>query len=137
MAFNNYYYHHNMPNDPDDYSTQATQPFPFHLSILLFILFMSIGFSWYVNYESAIERAVDQLRLTIVVLPLVLLLAVHWLSDAGDRRWVPFTLWLPERDSFHRASGSAWGIGLLLVVLLFMISHQSYFHDSWFPLFRR
>ncbi|CAN0907558.1 hypothetical protein LINGRAHAP2_LOCUS24861 [Linum grandiflorum] len=39
-----------------------------------------------------------------------------------------------ERDSLHRAGGSPWGVALLLVFLLFMISYQSSFQERWFPL---
>jgi hypothetical protein len=43
----------------------------------------------------------------------------------------------PERDSLHRAGGSPWGVALLLVFLLFMISYQSSFHERWFPLYTK
>ncbi|KAF7824468.1 Small heat shock protein HSP [Senna tora] len=43
----------------------------------------------------------------------------------------------PERESFHRAGGTAWGVGLLLVALLFMISYRSSFQERWFPLLTR
>ncbi|KAK2431120.1 oxidoreductase/transition metal ion-binding protein [Trifolium repens] len=49
-----------------------------------------------------------------------------------------FSLPLPEeRDSVHRAGGSPWGVALLLVFLLFMVSYQSSFHGRWFPLATR
>ncbi|KAF3965763.1 hypothetical protein CMV_010073 [Castanea mollissima] len=51
---------------------------------------------------------------------------------------VPSLIPLPgERDSLHRAGGSPWGVALVLVFLLFMISHQSSFHERWFPLLNR
>lgn len=123
----NYYYRHYTNDDP---------PFPFHLLIFLLILLLPIFLSWYSNYEPIIEQVFDHLHLTIMLLPLMLLLAVHVLSSY-DPRSVPLSVFFSERESIHRAGGSPWGLGVVLVVVLFMISHQSYFHESWFPLFRR
>jgi hypothetical protein len=122
----NYYYHH-YTNEP---------PFPFQLLLFLLILVLPIFLSWFSNCESIIERVLDHLRLTIMLLPLVLLIAVHVLSSY-DPRGVPFSVFLSQRESIHRAGGSPWGLGVVLVIVLFMISHQSYFHESWFPLLRR
>jgi hypothetical protein len=50
--------------------------------------------------------------------------------SVGDLLAVP----MPERDSIHRAGGSPWGVGLLLLLLLVMVSYQSNFREKWFPL---
>ncbi|XAR63382.1 hypothetical protein NMG60_11023295 [Bertholletia excelsa] len=42
-----------------------------------------------------------------------------------------------EGDLFHRASGTPWGVGFLLVLLFFMISYQFAFQERWFPLLSR
>uniref|UniRef100_A0A5B7BLD3 Uncharacterized protein n=1 Tax=Davidia involucrata TaxID=16924 RepID=A0A5B7BLD3_DAVIN len=109
---------------------------PIHLCFFLVIVFFILGFSWYINYESMLEDLMDQLKLLLMVSPVVLLLVVHWLSSE-DRQRVPFVISLPEKDSLHRAGGSPWGVAVLLVFLLFMISYQSYFHERWFPLLSR
>ncbi|KAF9599345.1 hypothetical protein IFM89_036802 [Coptis chinensis] len=117
-------------------SSSYTQspPLPLHLCFFFVILLLFMGISWYINYESIFESVVDQVKLVVMVSPLLLLLAVHWLSS-GDRDRVPFLFSLPrERESLHRAGGSPWGVGFLLVFLLFMISYQSAFHERWFPL---
>lgn len=128
MAGNNYY-----QNRPFYYHFEAP---PLHLCFFLFILFLFMGFSWYINYESVLEDIVDQFKLVVMVSPLVLLLVVHWLSSE-ERTRVPFLVPLPERESLHRAGSSPWGVGFLLVFLLFMISYQSSFHERWFPLISR
>ncbi|XP_077234621.1 uncharacterized protein LOC143876812 [Tasmannia lanceolata] len=118
------------------YSSSYYQAPPLQLCFFLLILVLFMGLSWYLRYESAFEGAMDQFKLTIMLLPLVLLLAVHWLSS-DERKRFPFVIPLPERDSFHRAGSSAWGVGLILVFLLFMISYQSSLHERWFPLLSR
>ncbi|CAI0476394.1 unnamed protein product [Linum tenue] len=74
-------------------------------------------------------------KLFLMLSPLLLLLLVHCLS-AGGRR---FSLYipLPERDSLHRAGGSPWGVAVVLVFLVFMVSYQSALQERWFPLIAR
>ncbi|KAF8396029.1 hypothetical protein HHK36_017641 [Tetracentron sinense] len=96
----------------------------------------NLGLSWYINYESMFEGVIDQIKLVLIMSPLLLLLVVHWLSRVDQRR-VPFFIPLPEKESLHRAGGTPWGVGALLVLLFFMISYQSYFHERWFPLLSR
>ncbi|EMS52592.1 hypothetical protein TRIUR3_24345 [Triticum urartu] len=54
----------------------------------------------------------------------------------GDGRRVDqlMSMSMPERDSIHRAGGSPWGVGLLLVLLIVMVSYQSNFREKWFAL---
>ncbi|CAI0476392.1 unnamed protein product [Linum tenue] len=109
---------------------------PLHFFFFISILLSVVVFTWYVNYESAFEETMNQVKLFFMLSPLILLLLLHFLSpsttsDANSRNK------LPERDSLHRAGGSPWGVALLLVFLLFMISHQSSLHERWFPLVTR
>ncbi|GAV91536.1 hypothetical protein CFOL_v3_34930, partial [Cephalotus follicularis] len=102
---------------------------PLHLFFIIVILFFVLGFSWYINYESMFRDLTNQVKLILMLSPILLLLVLHCLS--GD---FPFFLPSPEKDSLHRAGGSPWGVALLLVLLLFMISYQSSLHQRWFPL---
>jgi hypothetical protein len=107
---------------------------PFQLLFFTLIVIFLIFISWYMTYESSMEDTRDRLKLFLMISPLLLLLAVRCLSKTG----MP-TIALPasEPNAIHRAGSSPWGVGLLLVVLLLMISYQSTFHDHWFPLWRR
>jgi len=117
---------------------------PLHLCFFLLVLLLFLGFSWYTSYESAAESFASQARILLMASPFALLLAVRLLSGVsagkggaargvGDLLAVP----MPERDSIHRAGGSPWGVGLLLLLLLVMVSYQSNFRDKWFPLASR
>ncbi|KAI4346287.1 hypothetical protein L6164_013352 [Bauhinia variegata] len=106
--------------------------FPAHLCFFTMVLLFVLALSWYINYENAFEDMMIQVKIFLMLTPLFLLLLVHCLS-----REEPFLLPLPERESLHRAGGSPWGMALLLVFLLFLISHQSSFHERWFPLATR
>ncbi|KAI3856484.1 hypothetical protein MKW92_036619 [Papaver armeniacum] len=107
---------------------------PIHLCFFFGILLLFLSFSWYINYESMFEDMMDQFKLILIISPLLLLLVVHWLSS-DDRRRVPLIFTLPDsKDSLHRAGGTPWGVGFVLVFLMFMVSYQSSFHERWFPL---
>jgi hypothetical protein len=129
------HYYQNSPYN-NNYSHKEAPPLPLHLCVFLLTLSLFIGFSWYMSYESAFKTLANQVRLLIMMSPLLLLLAVHLMST-NERQHVPFFIPLPERDSLHHAGGSPWGVGLLLVFLLLMVSYQSYFHERWFPLLSR
>ncbi|XP_020089838.1 uncharacterized protein LOC109711287 [Ananas comosus] len=135
------YYHQNPYSQAHHPSSHAAQPFPLHLCFFLLTLFLFIAFSWYMSYESALESLIEQVKFLFMVSPLVLLLVVHLMSSR-ERRHVPFFAPLPEHQqpfycSRGRAGGSPWGVALVLVLLMFMISYQSYFHERWFPLLSR
>lgn len=113
---------------------------PLHLCFFLLVLLVFLCFSWYTSYESAAESFANQARVLLLASPLALLLAVRLLSaTAGGQRRVEdlLALPMPERDSIHRAGGSPWGVGLLLMLLLVMVSYQSNFREKWFPLVTR
>ncbi|CAM0951599.1 unnamed protein product [Alopecurus aequalis] len=114
---------------------------PLHLCFFLLVLLIFLAFSWYMSYESVVETFADQGRLLLMVSPLALLLAVRLLSGCdgdghGHGRRVDqlMSMSMPEKDSIHRAGGSPWGVGLLLVLLLVMVSYQSNFREKWFAL---
>ncbi|XP_030447215.1 uncharacterized protein LOC115670155 [Syzygium oleosum] len=110
---------------------------PLHLCFFVAILFLVLGFSWYINYESVVEDVMSQVKLFLMLCPVVLLLLVHFLSNEEDWNRVPYFLAMPERDSLHRAGGSPWGIAAVLVFLIFMVSYQSSLQERWFPLLSR
>ncbi|WOG95673.1 hypothetical protein DCAR_0415000 [Daucus carota subsp. sativus] len=120
----------------DSSSSHSQQPMPIHLYFLLLILFMFLSFSWYMNFESLFEGFFDQIKLGLILSPLLLLLALHVLSNF-DTTWSSFFVPLPEQDSFQRAGGTPWGVGFALALLLFLLSYQSDFRERWFPLLSR
>ncbi|KAK2975464.1 hypothetical protein RJ640_028570 [Escallonia rubra] len=82
---------------------------PIHFFFFLVVLLLFLIFTWYINYESRFEDVMIQFKLMLMICPVLLLLVVHWLSSEDQER-VPFFISLPERDSFHRAGGSPWGV---------------------------
>lgn len=130
-------YSYSSSSSSSSYSSQP--PLPVHLCFFLLILLMFVGLSWYINYEPVLESMLDQVKLFLSVSPLLLLLLVHLLSNDDYRygRRLSDYIPSPEKDSLHRAGGTPWGVGFLLVFLFFLISYHSYFQERWFPLLSR
>ncbi|KAK9736050.1 hypothetical protein RND81_04G246700 [Saponaria officinalis] len=110
--------------------TQYVSAPPVQLCIFLMVLLTFLGFTWFVNYDSMVEDLMDQLKLGLMLFPVLLLLALHCLSTDDRRPLIP----MPEQDTIHRAGASPWGVALLLVFLMFMISYHTSIRESWWPL---
>lgn len=108
---------------------------PLHFLFFLTVILIFLIFNWYINYDYIFIDLLDQIKLSFMVFPVILLLLLHWLGEDRDR--FPFTMDLPEKDSLHRIGGSPVGVSILLVVLMFMIYHHTSLHERWFPLFSR
>ncbi|GAB2218333.1 hypothetical protein Droror1_Dr00001553 [Drosera rotundifolia] len=110
--------------------TENLSPPPPQLCFFFVVLVLILGFSWYIKREPVLDDDLFlQLRLLVLVVPVVLVLAVHWLS-AEERHTVP----LLSQDYIHRAGGSPWGVAVLLVLLFMMISYHAAIQEKWFPL---
>ncbi|KAM0045114.1 hypothetical protein Hdeb2414_s0009g00300381 [Helianthus debilis subsp. tardiflorus] len=115
-----------------DYIRQLS--IPIHFMFFVCVVFIFLCFTWYINYESKVERFVHHLKIFLMLTPIALLVLVHCLSS----NWflsslVPY----PEKDLLHRAGGSPWGVAIMLVFLVYMVSVRSYVRERWFPLSRR
>jgi len=113
---------------------QYLSPPPAQLCFFIMVVLLLLGFSWYINYESMWEDLMDQLKLFFMIFPVLLILVVHWLSTSEDRRLL---IPLPEQETIHRVGGSPWGVALLLIFLIYMISHHRSLKETWWPLLAR
>lgn len=122
----------------------------FHLCVFLVTAALLGGTSLYSRYESAVETLVDQVRVAVVLSPLLFLLAVQYWAAASRRRAsggglssllvAPLVGDQPVYDGrgYQRdASSSPWGVAMVLALVLLLVTYQSCFQDLWFPLTRR
>ncbi|XP_059073710.1 uncharacterized protein LOC131054356 [Cryptomeria japonica] len=95
---------------------------PFQLLFFLFIVLMLLFMSWYLTFESTLEESMDQLKIVFMIVPLILLLAVRWLSVG---RPVAGILPRVEPDAIHRAGSSPWGVAMVVLLLLFFMAEDN------------
>ncbi|XP_073136365.1 uncharacterized protein [Henckelia pumila] len=109
---------------------------PIHFFFFLATLFLFLTLTWYINYESRFDSMMDHVKFLLMAFPVLLLLVVYWLSsDVGER--APLVWSLPEKNSLHKVGGSPFGVAIVLMFLMFMISHHASLKERWFPLFSR
>lgn len=123
----------------------------FHLCVFLATAALLGGTSLYSRYESAVETMVDQVRVAVVLSPLLFLLAVQYWAATSRRRAsggggglssllvAPLVGDQPFYDGrgYQRDASSPWGVAMVLALVLLLVSYQSCFQDIWFPLHSR
>jgi hypothetical protein len=129
---------------------QPPRPTSFHLCVFLVTAALLGGTSLYSRCESAVESLVDQVRLAVVLSPLLFLLAVQYWAATSRRRAsgsglssllvAPLVGDQPGYDArgyYQRDASPPWGVALVLALVLLLVSYQSCFQDLWFPLISR
>ncbi|KAL1324467.1 uncharacterized protein LOC107629604 [Arachis ipaensis] len=107
-------------------------PLPYPVLLILALILIFLGVSWYFSYEEVVESAQVQLGWLQFDTPVVLILIVRWLSSMENTEW--FSGWDRRRRTTQGSSegSSPWGVAALIVVLLILMQYQSIFHDNWF-----
>ncbi|KAL7236968.1 hypothetical protein ACSBR1_020121 [Camellia fascicularis] len=106
-------------------------PFPL-LAIFAIVIFL-LSLSQYTNYKAQMQHTMINLQLFLFLLPILLI--VIMLSGLTSGR---FNFWFlqSEHNPTHRSErgggGSPWGVAILVVVLLLLVSYQSSFQSKWF-----
>ncbi|TYJ28503.1 hypothetical protein E1A91_A06G004000v1 [Gossypium mustelinum] len=86
--------------------------------------------SSYINLKREVHHTVFNLKLFLLFLPVMLIFAAQFLSKC-ERLVVPYVR--TKRDLVRRTWDLPWGMIMVVVVLLVMLSYQSYFHSMWSP----
>ncbi|KAH7518474.1 hypothetical protein FEM48_Zijuj09G0175300 [Ziziphus jujuba var. spinosa] len=94
---------------------------PFHLLTIFAIVIFLLWFSQYTGYKAQFQQTAINFQLFLMVLPLLLILFMASYSSGGL-----FNLQL------RRPEGSPWGVAILLLLILVLLSYQSSFHSKWF-----
>ncbi|CAK7329554.1 unnamed protein product [Dovyalis caffra] len=109
-------------------------PLPYPVLLILAVISIFLGLSWYFSYEDIVEAAEEQMSWALLVVPLVLIVIVRWLSsmENPDMLFV-MSPWDKRRRTYNRPSegSSPWGVAAVIVLLLVLVRFQSTFLDSW------
>ncbi|XP_020175026.1 uncharacterized protein [Aegilops tauschii subsp. strangulata] len=125
---------------------------PLHLFLLLATLLLLAATSLYARCEAAVESMAQQLRPLLILSPLLLIVAVQlWVATSGDNQGrgggaLAYLLsQVTPGDRYQSGHGapygqwdggsSPWGVAVVLVLVLILVSYQSSFQE-WrlFPL---
>ncbi|OAY52379.1 uncharacterized protein LOC110612609 [Manihot esculenta] len=128
-----YYYYGRRSNSI--FEAFTLDPLPYPVLLILAVISIFLGISWYFSYEEIVETAKLQMNLLLLATPLLLLFLVRWLSSMENPDMLfAKSPWEWKRRTYHRPpeGSSPWGVAALIVLLLVLVQFQSAFLDSWF-----
>ncbi|KAB2604620.1 hypothetical protein D8674_037940 [Pyrus ussuriensis x Pyrus communis] len=97
----------------------SLSPLPYPVLLILAVISIFLGISWYSSYESAVEEAEGQFNWVLLLTPIFLILIVKGLSYGS---------WLAL---LHVAREAHLGVAAFIILLLVLLQYQSSFRDSW------
>lgn len=116
----------------------SLNPLPYPVLLILAVLSVFLGISWYFSYESVVESTEERMGWVLLATPIVLLFVVRWLSSLGEAgNFFAVSPWDRQRRRMYSGAlgdggASPWGVAVLIVVLLVLLRYQSSFLESWF-----
>ncbi|XAR72736.1 hypothetical protein NMG60_11019476 [Bertholletia excelsa] len=114
----------------------SLNPPPFPVLLILALISVLLCLHWYASYESVLEDTQEIFGWALLAVPVVLILAVRWISGVEDFSGWPFATSPYERrrrtHGVPAEGSSPWAVAAVIVVLLVLLQFQSSFHDSWF-----
>lgn len=114
-------------------------PLPYPVILILLMVALLLGVSWFFTYEDFIEEASEQLSWALLVLPLALVLLIRWISSVdtfeGYFGFYPTERMMGGRRRYEApAEGSSpWGVAMVVLLLLVLASFHSTIQDMWRP----
>ncbi|CAN6554663.1 unnamed protein product [Malus baccata var. baccata] len=114
--------------------TSISAPPP-HLLTIFAIVIALLWLSQYTDYKSQMQHTALNFQIFLISLPILLVFLVASYSSISSSGWFNFRVRRREHESVHRVGGgssSPWGVAVLLVLLLVLVSYQSSFHSKWF-----
>ncbi|XWS55052.1 hypothetical protein CRYUN_Cryun10bG0142000 [Craigia yunnanensis] len=112
----------------------SLSPLPYPVLLILAVMSVFLGISWYVNYESVLETTGEQLSWVLFATPVVLIILARWLSSMEPSDMLfGSSPWERRRQIYHRPSegSSPWAVAAFIVLLLILLQYQSVFRESW------
>lgn len=113
----------------------SLNPLPYPVLLILAVISIFFGMSWYFSYEEAVESAEEQMSWVLLATPVILVVIVRWLSSMENPGSSLFSTspWDRRRRTHHLPSegSSPWIVAAFIVLLLVMVQYRSIFLDSW------
>ncbi|GMH11526.1 hypothetical protein Nepgr_013367 [Nepenthes gracilis] len=97
------------------------------LKALVILLCYVVG---YIIYAAVMATAAELLQPLLMISPLLIVIAVHWLSTMPSSSTLSLLFPGTIPTDIHRAGGSPWGVALVLLIVFVLISFQPFVHGS-------
>ncbi|KAG6704840.1 hypothetical protein I3842_07G152700 [Carya illinoinensis] len=106
---------------------------PLPLVAIAGIIVLLLLLNSYATYRSQMWHTVITFKLFLFPLPVLLIFLMHSITKYGR---IVITAPVTKNDTVHQAQSLPWGLALLVLVLVLMLSYQPYFHSMWWPQIR-
>ncbi|XP_051182447.1 uncharacterized protein [Lolium perenne] len=117
-------------------------PLPYPVILILGMVALLLGVSWFFSYEDFMEDAAEQFSWILLGIPIALVLIIKWISSVDSFEGY-FGFYPTERrwggggyQGAPSEGSSPWGVAVVVVLLLVLASYHSTFTDMWNPLIR-
>jgi len=114
-------------------------PLPYPVILILLMVSLLLGVSWFFTYEDFIEEAAEQFSWALLAVPIALVLLIRWISsvDSFDGYFSGFfpseRRWRPGYGSAPAEGSSPWGVAMLVLLLIVLASFHETIRDMWRP----
>lgn len=111
----------------------SISPPPLPLVAIAGIMVLLLLLNSYATYRSQIRQTVITFKLFLFLLPVLLIFLMHSITKYGR---IVIAAPVTKNDTVHQAESLGllpWGLALLVLVLVLMLSYQPYFHSMWWP----
>lgn len=103
------------------------------LAVFAIVIFL-LSVSQYTAFKSELDNHKFSFQFVLLLVPVLLIFLLRSSLIPSGR----FNFWgriqQPRKDLSQQSGASPWGVAILLVVLLILVSYQSSFHSKWFGL---
>ncbi|CAN6284925.1 unnamed protein product [Urochloa humidicola] len=114
-------------------------PLPYPVILILTMVTLLLGVSWFFTYEDFIEEASEQFSWLLLAVPILLVLLIRWISsvDSFDGYFFGFfpseRRWRPGYDAGPAEGSSPWGVAMVVLLLIVLASFHETIRDMWRP----
>lgn len=113
-----------------EHTLASISPPPLPLVAISAIIVFLLLLNSYATYRSQMQQTVISFKLFLFLLPVLLIFLMHSITKYGR---IVIAAPVTKNDTVHQAEILPWGLALLVLVLVLMVSYQPYFHSMWWP----
>ncbi|CAN8277072.1 unnamed protein product [Cochlearia groenlandica] len=114
----------------------TSSPPPLELVAVFAIISLFLFLSSYPNYKYKVEKTTTNLKILLLFLPILFVfLLVSMSFFRGVFFGSSYSVRANQAMSLFGESKFPWGVLVMLIILLFLVSKQSYFHSLWYTIF--
>ncbi|KAG6495027.1 hypothetical protein ZIOFF_042818 [Zingiber officinale] len=110
-------------------------PLPYPVLLVLLMVLLLLGLSWFFDYETFVEEAEEQMSWLLLLLPVLLVFLIRWVSSMESLDEAFYGAFFPGHHRRRGRSGGSEAIGTALAILLqyVLIHGKGSFLEQAFP----